>query len=52
MPTYQPGPGVLDPIETASADELRALQETRLRDTLRHAYDNVTHYRTAFDAAG
>ncbi|HEY3752142.1 MAG TPA: phenylacetate--CoA ligase PaaK [Pseudonocardiaceae bacterium] len=52
MPTYQPEPGVLDPIETASADELRALQETRLRDTLRHAYDNVTHYRTAFDAAG
>jgi phenylacetate-CoA ligase len=52
MPTYQPEPGVLDPIETASADELRALQETRLRDTLHHAYDNVTHYRTAFDAAG
>jgi phenylacetate-CoA ligase len=52
MPTYQPGPGVLDPIETASADELRALQETRLRDTLRHTYDNVAHYRTAFDAAG
>ena len=26
MPTYTPGPAVLDPIETASADELRALQ--------------------------
>jgi phenylacetate-CoA ligase len=52
MPTYRPQPAVLDPIETASADELRALQETRLRETLRHAYDNVTHYRTAFDSAG
>ena len=42
----------LDPIETASMDELRALQLSRLRWSLRHAYANVPHYRGAFDAAG
>jgi phenylacetate-CoA ligase len=42
----------LDPIETASIDELRALQLERLRATLDHAYANVAHYRQAFDAAG
>ena len=35
-----------------SVDELRALQLTRLQWTLRHAYDNVPHYRRAFDAHG
>jgi len=44
--------GDLDPIERASADELRTLQLERLRWTLRHAYTNVPHYRAAFDAAG
>ena len=44
--------GELEPIETASVDELRALQLDRLRWTVRHAYDNVPHYRGAFDAAG
>ena len=44
--------GDLEPIERAPADELRALQLERLRWTLRHAYDNVPHYRAAFDAAG
>jgi len=39
-------------IENASQDELRALQLQRLRWSLRHAYDNVAHYRAAFDAAG
>ncbi|MEV7357657.1 MULTISPECIES: phenylacetate--CoA ligase PaaK [unclassified Kitasatospora] len=33
-------------------DELRAHQLTRLRATLRHAYDNVELYRRKFDAAG
>jgi phenylacetate-CoA ligase len=47
-----PRPGELEPIETASADELRALQLRRLRWTVRHAYDNVPHYRASFDAAG
>src|ERR1700719_4213352 len=43
---------VLEPIERASTDELRALQLERLRWSLRHAYDNVGHYRETFDAAG
>jgi phenylacetate-CoA ligase len=47
-----PRPGDLEPIETASVDELRALQLERLRWTVRHAYDNVAHYRAAFTAAG
>ncbi len=42
----------LEPIETASRDEITALQLERLRWSLRHAYDNVAHYRSAFDAAG
>jgi phenylacetate-CoA ligase len=44
-------PGDLEPIETAPADELRSLQLERLRWSLRHAYDNVPHYRRLFDAA-
>ena len=44
-------PGELEPIETASADELRALQLERLRWSLRHAYENVAHYRKMFDVA-
>ncbi|WP_454721090.1 MULTISPECIES: phenylacetate--CoA ligase PaaK [Cupriavidus] len=47
-----PHPSELDPIELASRDEIQALQLDRLRWTLRHAYDNVPHYRRAFDAAG
>ncbi len=42
----------LEPIETASRDEITALQTARLKWTLRHAYKNVPHYRKAFDAAG
>jgi phenylacetate-CoA ligase len=42
----------LEPIETASRDELQALQLERMQWSLRHAYDNVPHYRRAFDAAG
>ena len=47
-----PDPSLLDPAERLGVDELRALQLERLRWTLRHAYDNVPHYRAAFDAAG
>jgi phenylacetate-CoA ligase len=47
-----PGRETLDAIETASIDELRSLQLERLRWSLRHAYENVAHYRAAFDAAG
>ena len=42
----------LDSIEHASRDELAALQLTRLRWSLGHAYRNVAHYRASFDAAG
>jgi phenylacetate-CoA ligase len=42
----------LDPIETASRDEIAALQCERLAWTLHHAYAHVPHYRAAFDAAG
>ena len=41
-----------DRIETASRDEIAALQTERLGATLRHAYANVPHYKAAFDAAG
>ena len=52
MAVRQPAPGDLEPIETASRDEILALQLQRLRWTLQHAYDNVPHYRRAFDAKG
>ena len=42
----------LDAIETASRDEIEALQLQRLRWTVQHAYDNVPHYRKAFDEKG
>ncbi|MEQ1882072.1 MAG: phenylacetate--CoA ligase PaaK [Burkholderiales bacterium] len=42
----------IEPIESAGIDELRALQSQRLRWSLQHAYDNVAHYRQAFDAVG
>ena len=42
----------LEPIEKAGVDELRTLQLERLRWSLLHAYENVSHYRKAFDAAG
>ncbi|MGW7457462.1 phenylacetate--CoA ligase PaaK [Streptomyces sp. NPDC054797] len=38
--------------ERLSRDELAALQLTRLRATLRRAYDHVPFYRQAFDKAG
>jgi phenylacetate-CoA ligase len=42
----------LDAIETASRDELQALQLRRLQWSLHHAYRNVPYYRSAFDAVG
>lgn len=47
-----PQPKDLEPIETASGDELAALQLGRLHWTLRHAYDNVALFRRKLDAAG
>jgi phenylacetate-CoA ligase len=52
MPVKQPAPGDLEPIETASRDELQALQLQRLQATLLAAYTNVPHYKAAFDAVG
>ncbi|WP_040450247.1 phenylacetate--CoA ligase PaaK [Hoeflea phototrophica] len=42
----------LDPIETASRDEIAALQLERMQWSLAHAYENVPHYKAAFDAKG
>jgi phenylacetate-CoA ligase len=42
----------LDEAERASRDEIIALQTKRLAWTLAHAYDNVAHYKKAFDKAG
>ena len=52
MEDLSPKPGDLDPIETASRDEIGALQLQRMRWSLRHAYENVPFYRAKFDAAG
>jgi phenylacetate-CoA ligase len=45
-----PDKSLLDPIETASRDEIAALQTRRLAATLRHAYDCVPPIRAKFDA--
>ena len=42
----------LEPIETASGDELQALQLKRMKWSLAHAYQNSPHYQKAFKAAG
>jgi len=43
---------IIDPIEFASRDEIEALQLSRLKWTLTHAYENVPMYRKKFDAVG
>ena len=52
MQDRTPSPEELEPIERASIDELRGLQLQRLQWSLRHAYENVPHYRKAFDDKG
>src|SRR5690348_5636227 len=42
----------LEPVEKTPRAELERLQLERLQWSLRHAYDNVPHYRRKFDAAG
>jgi phenylacetate-CoA ligase len=42
----------LDPIETASRDEIAALQLSRLKATLTRAYEGSPVYRAKFDTAG
>jgi len=48
----KPQSRAFEAIETASRDEIAALQTERLRWSLRHAYENVPHYRQKFDAHG
>ena len=43
---------MLDPIEIASRDEIAALQLRRLQWSVRHAHDNVAHYRAKCEAKG
>ena len=52
MQDLTPDPSTLDPIEIAPREQLAALQLERLRWSLAHAYGNVPHHRSAFDAAG
>ena len=52
MEDLSPKPGDLEPIETASRDEIAALQLERMKWSLGHAYANSPFYRAQFDAAG
>ncbi len=52
MTVKTPQPGELEAIETASRDEISALQLERLKWSLRHAYDNVPFHKKAFDEKG
>ncbi|MHB1525245.1 MAG: phenylacetate--CoA ligase PaaK [Candidatus Dormibacteria bacterium] len=52
MLDLSPDPKDLEPIETASLDELTALQTSRLQETVRRAYELVPFYRAAFNARG
>ncbi|CAA7626542.1 phenylacetate--CoA ligase PaaK [Magnetospirillum sp. UT-4] len=47
-----PSRDALDPIEIASRDEIAALQLERMRWSVRHAYDNVAHFRAKCEAKG
>ena len=51
MKDLSPKRGDLSAIETASRDEIEALQLERMRWSLTHAYTNVPHYKQNFDAA-
>ncbi|NML84463.1 phenylacetate--CoA ligase PaaK [Polaromonas sp.] len=52
MSVKNPMPGDLEPIESASRDQISALQLERIKWTLKHAYDNVPHYKNKFDEKG
>ena len=52
MPSHTTPTDLLDGPEKASRDEITALQTQRLKATLDNVYQNVPHYRQAFDAAG
>jgi len=42
----------LEPIETASIDEIKALQLVRLKWSVDHAYENVAFYKKKYDEIG
>lgn len=52
QPATRINTATLDPLETASVDELRDTQVKRLKWSLKHAYDNVPFYRQSFAKAG
>lgn len=52
MEDLSPRPGDLEAIETASRDEISALQLERMTWSLTHAYENSPFYRQRFDEAG
>lgn len=52
MTVKKPLPGDLEPIETASREEISALQLERLKWSVRHTYDNVAPYREKCIAKG
>lgn len=52
MENLAPNKNDLDPIEIASRDELSALQLSRMKWSLAHAYENSPFYRKRFDDAG
>ena len=52
MEDLQPRPEDLSPIETASRDEISALQLERMQRTLQHAYDNSPFYKKHFNDHG
>ncbi len=52
MKDLTPARSDLNPIEIASRDEIASVQLDRMKWSLAHAYNNVPHYRKAFDEAG
>ena len=50
MKDLTPDKSTLEPIETASIDEIRDLQLKKLKWSLHHAYENVTAYREKFNS--
>jgi phenylacetate-CoA ligase len=47
-----PDRATLEDVETTSTQQLAELQLERMRWSLKRCYENVPHYRTAFDNAG
>ena len=52
MTARTPQPGELEAIETASRDEIAALQLQRLKWSISHTYQNVAHFRKKCEGLG